>query len=852
MISIAIKKSDCKNAVKWEFTPSKICLGALNSNKVEKIQLSLPEEWNGYTIRITFLPYRLDPVAVILPPDGKLDVTGDITAAERGKVVVDAVKGEQITFSTGADYYTYPHPDAGGNPPAYTPDEYQQFVQQIETAAQNAQNAAEQSVNAQKSAAESASQSSNSAGKAKTSAEQAESAAESAETAANRAETAAINQPKIGPDNIWQTYNPDTCQYENTGVSAEGYEGPQGPKGDTGAPGPQGPQGEPGPQGEQGPKGDAGPQGPQGEPGPQGEQGPKGDAGPQGPKGEPGKDGAAGPQGETGPQGPQGVQGPPGPQGAPGQDAPQIDDTQASPDHPWSGAKVQAELTQAGQDDLERIIEAYYALRRTGKVYQTKLWKFAANPTSAGEKLLDNAGLTFEPSTDTEEGQDDYADIPLFQWVNCNYIRDEDGTARPVVLEGMESYKTSGAADVGAMQMSFWWRWDDSPVDHVLATVSDTPHPELGLAPWPECVKADGTVLPWCIGSKYISGQASDGMPRSQPGLKPIRDNSHNGMIDAYQQKGPGYWGAGAVRNTFQILFNAIKGATKSSQALHAGTTNRGFQYEASVQREEKATYFPVTNSQANNIIVGAYVSVGYGSNNDGAVNIDRKQSTVHAYADDVRVLRIEDLDENNKAVYLDIEEGFDTMPVALTESLSAPIVLSSMHWRSGATDAVRGHHDGSPGSNTDGKHPYRVQGREYSVGGYVVASDTVAWLNEDGTRTVYAAPRGTAHSTSAETIQLTYRPIGTIPLESSGTVADYWIGDAGIDEDTGVWYPATQGSGFTQGCGDKYFAGGATANTFREYLQCGNLWVGSSAGSCFLHLGPELGSGSWDYLAGD
>lgn len=124
-----------------------------------------------------------------------------------------------------------------------------------------------------------------------------ESAAESAENAADRAETAAINQPKIGPDNVWQTYNPDTGQYESTGVSAEGREGPQGPKGDTGEPGPQGPQGEPGkdgaagPQGEtgpQGPQGNPGSQGPQGEPGPQGEQGPKGDTGPQGQKGDTG------------------------------------------------------------------------------------------------------------------------------------------------------------------------------------------------------------------------------------------------------------------------------------------------------------------------------------------------------------------------------------------------------------------------------------------------------------------------------------------------------------------------------------------------------------------------------------
>ena len=503
---------------------------------------------------------------------------------------------------------------------------------------------------------------------------------------------------------------------------------------------------------------------------------------------------------------------------------------------------------------LEKNICDYYAMRRTGKVYQTRVWKFAANPTSAGEKLLDNAGLVFEPSTDAEEGQDDYLNgqNPLFEWVNVNYIRDDDGAPRPTAIEGQADFKTSGAVDVGAMQMSFWYKIDASGEDYIDYYVSDTPHPELGLAPWPECVKADGAVLPWCIGSKYISGVASDGMPRSQPGLKPIRNVSHNSMITAYQQKGPGYWGAGAVRNTFQILFNAIKGATKSSQTLYTGTTNYNFQYEASVQRAEEGTWFPVTNAQAGNIAVGAYVSVGHGSNNNGEVNIDRGQSTVHACADDVKVLRIEDLDEDNKAVYLDIEDGFDTMPVALTDSLSAPIIMSSMHWWSGATDSVRGHHDGSPGSNTDSKHPYRVQGREYAVGGYLVASDTVAWLNEDGSRTIYAAPKGTAHSNNNSTIQSTYKQIGTIPLNSSGSVADYWVGDVGIDEETGAWYPATQGSGSTQGCADMYFASGTAANTFREYLQCGYLWNGSGAGSCFLDLGYWLGYGHWGFLAGD
>ena len=610
------------------------------------------------------------------------------------------------------------------------------------------------------------------------------------------------------------------------------------------------------------------PRGQTGNPGPQGEPGPTGPPGPQGEKGE---------TGATGPQGPQGIQGPigaTGPQGNPGATPTITVGTVTTLD---PGQDATAEITgetpnlvlslgipqgQPGKDGtewteqelLEKNISDYYAMRRTGKVYQTRFWKFAANPTSAGEKLLDNAGLVFEPSTDTEEGHDDYLNgqNPMFEWVNVNYIRDDDGAPRPTAIEGQENYKTSGAVDVGAMQMSFWYKIDSSDEEYIYYTVSDTPHPELGLAPWPECVKADGTVLPWCIASKYFSGTASDGLQRSQPGLKPTRNNSYNSMITTYQNKGPGYWGAGAVRNTFQILFNAIKGATKSSQTLFAGTTNWSFQYSASVQRSEKDTYFPVTNSQANNLVVGAYVSVGYGSNNNGTVNQDRGVAAMHAYADDVKILRIEDLDENNKAVYLDVEESFDTMPVQLTDELSANITMSSMHWWSGATDSVLGHHDGSPTSNANGRFPYRVQGREYSVGGYAVASDTVAWLNEDGTRTVYSAPRGAEHVSANDSIKETYKESGTIPVHSGGAAADYWVGDCVVDPETGAWHPDAQGSGSTQGCGDMYYAGGTSANTFREFLQGGYLGYGSYAGSCFLSLGYWLGYGYWSFLAGD
>ena len=509
------------------------------------------------------------------------------------------------------------------------------------------------------------------------------------------------------------------------------------------------------------------------------------------------------------------------------------------------------------QNNLEKTIENYYALRRTGKVYQTKFWKFAENPTSAGEKLLDNAGLVFSPSTDTEEGQSDYLNgqHPLFEWVHCNYIRDDDGTARPIAIEGTEDYKTTGAVDVGAMQMSFYFRWDASNAEYDLITISDLPHPELGLEPWVECVKADGTVMPWCIGSAYVSGLAEDGKLRSQPGKKPERNQSHNNMITNYQAKGAGYWGAGACRNVFQFIFNAIKGATKNSQTLYAGCTSYNYQYEAAVQSAEAHTYFPVTNSQAGNLVVGSYVSIGYAGNNNGTENRDRGQTTVHSYADDVKILSIETLDENNKAVYLDIPEqdAFNTQPHVYTEEFSAPIILSTMHWWSGATDAVKGRNDGSPGNNTNGKYPYRVQGREYAIGAYIMASDTVMDLQDDYTKKVLVAPKGVAHSSSDATIRSTYTEIGTIPAAAAGDNADWWVGDIDIDMDSGSWYPKTEGSGSSQGTGDRVYAGGATSTSgMREYLQGGCLWDGSLAGSSCLFCWAGLGYGNWYFAACD
>lgn len=498
----------------------------------------------------------------------------------------------------------------------------------------------------------------------------------------------------------------------------------------------------------------------------------------------------------------------------------------------------------------ERILDAFFGSMRNGKVYQTELYLTETNPTSDGVKTLANKDKVCEPSTDNLEGRDDYEGIGIFNWYNCNYVTDDYGRKIPTAIEGWgNGYKNDGTVDVGVIAMTPYWSVIEKDGKHIW-TLSDTPNDDYGLIPWETARKEDGTYAPYVIHSKYVSGIGADGLLRSFKNSKPARIQCYNNMIDNYQKKGKGCWGAGKERDMYVILYDVIKYATKNEQKTFKGTTNYDFQIPASIERSTKETYFPVANNQAAQIIVGGYVSVGYGTKNtDNTVTNDRGYATIHQYADDVKVLRIEDLDENNKAVYLDVEDGFTTIPVTLSDEVNAQIILTSMHWWSGTTDKVIGKHDGSMTSNTDGKHPFRVMGLECSVGGYVVYADSVMIFKEDYSKDVYIAPRGTKHVKDEATIKSTYKLIGNIPGNEGN---DFWIGDIGIDVETCSWFAKTVGASDSQGWGDRCYSGGKNTSGTREDLGRGNLGLGSNAGSVCVHCGGRLVWADWYFLGCD
>lgn len=494
----------------------------------------------------------------------------------------------------------------------------------------------------------------------------------------------------------------------------------------------------------------------------------------------------------------------------------------------------------------EKFLASGLGILRTGKLYGTKVWKSAVNNSQTLEKTYDNAGLVCVPSTDTTVGQDDYADIPLFQWVRCTYKRYDDGFAYPTAIECDSNYSEEGNVDCGSLMRTFYYKEVEND-NYIEVIISDSPNHALGLKPWEQAVRADGTVMPYFINSRYHSVVGTDGKLYSNRG-RISRNQCHNNMITNYQKKGAGYWGAGSDRYTLAQIMMFIKYGTKSIQKVMAGVTNHNVQIKASIQSEEANKYFPVTNSQANSILVGTRFSVGYGTfNSSGAINVDRGNGTIHAYADDVVVTAKVPMDDGvNTAIYLDCT-AFNTMPITDSNGYTSDIYLTSMHAWSGDTDSVIGHHDGSPVSNTDSKHPCRIQGIEFMMGGYTVASDTVMFFKSDYSKDVYVAPRGVAHSSSDSTIQSTYTLVGNIPANNG---SDFWIGD--VNHVNGVWYPSTVVSSDQYGMGDRCYAGGQATSGSREYLQGGALWDGSSAGLSCLACWGWLTRTDWYYLSAD
>lgn len=509
-----------------------------------------------------------------------------------------------------------------------------------------------------------------------------------------------------------------------------------------------------------------------------------------------------------------------------------------------TAGQTQIDLIKQNGGGVENALSNYFALRRNGKVFTTKIYKWETSTSPVGVKMNANENMVAEPSVGRTEGRDDYAQYGLFHHFTCNFSVDENGFNHVDALEGQIGFTKYGKVQVGEVTMSAWFGIEDT-TEAVIYHYSDS-QTELTPYPMKESINPDGTISPFMIHAKYAAGDI-DGVPYSSKGLAPANGCqatqarnpvSYTGMITYMHKLGGHYCGTTNWDLFYRQLMMIIKYATTHSQSIMAGCTSYSNQNQNLVE-ETGVMRVVLTKAQAAGYVIGSYVSIGdVGSN----TNRDRYFSYIHNKAYSVKVTKIEDVDDSNAAVYVDAPEAFDT---------TLTTWITTMPWHSGATDEVAGS-DGSPNSNTNGKDPYKIQGIETCIGAYEVLGnvvmDIVTGADGNPARDVYVCEDASTLSSNIATVRANYKKA---IAQVAYTAASWkYITEETTDPNLGIMIPTKVGGGSTTGFADGLYTDTGTSGQ-REWLALGSLHLGALAGLWLLYADAGWSHASWDIVSG-
>lgn len=509
-----------------------------------------------------------------------------------------------------------------------------------------------------------------------------------------------------------------------------------------------------------------------------------------------------------------------------------------------TAGQTQIDLIKQNGGGVENALSNYFALRRNGKVFTTKIYKWETSTSPVGVKMNANENMVAEPSVGRTEGRDDYAQYGLFHHFTCNFSVDENGFNHVDALEGQIGFTKYGKVQVGEVTMSAWFGIEDT-TEAVLYHYSDS-QTELTPYPMKESINPDGTISPFMIHAKYAAGDI-DGVPYSSKDLAPANGCqatqarnpvSYTGMITYMHKLGGHYCGTTSWDLFYRQLMMIIKYATTHSQSIMAGCTSYSNQNQNLVE-ETGVMRVVLTKAQAAGYVIGSYVSIGdVGSN----TNKDRYFSYIHNKAYSVKVTKIEDVDDSNAAVYVDAPEAFDT---------TLTTWITTMPWHSGATDEVAGS-DGSPNSNTNGKDPYKIQGIETCIGAYEVLGnvvmDIVTGADGNPARDVYVCEDASTLSSNIATVRANYKKA---IAQVAYTAASWkYITEETTDPNLGIMIPTKVGGGSTTGFADGLYTDAGTSGQ-REWRALGLLYDGANVGLWVLSAGNGWSTASWNIVSG-
>jgi hypothetical protein len=517
--------------------------------------------------------------------------------------------------------------------------------------------------------------------------------------------------------------------------------------------------------------------------------------------------------------------------------------------YPTAGEAARTQFNKKINKEDAMSWSQWFDIHRTGWHGGVTFPVFTKSQSTVGTRTGDNADIVVETSTNTTKGRNDFENNPvtdlMFNGIEVNGYIDDDGEPHITAVKGSSEFSRDGSN--GDVYMAFLTPFYKRVYNDDVDGWDFADHKVDDLKPWDAAVRPDGTYRSFYFMSKYPGVKNDSGIVSSISGRAPIRNVSHNNQISTFKSKGNQYCGFTSTDVAWVQWMLDMKFASRNSQSKLAGATSYYLQYPATVE-ENNAKRIIISKSNASNLVVGSYVSIGYGSVSNGTISLDRGNGNIHKYADDVKILSIEDYDNNNSAVYVGVSEAFSTAKVALNDTLTSPVYISTMHWWSGSCNDVQGP-DGSPSNCTNGKEPFVLSGVEFGHGGYTVVSDVILNGVYDDENDVYKQTPYIVDDNRniATSITANYTEIG-YALPDTNNSSKY-ISEQGYDERyPWLGLPIKADASSSTGYCDVVHTG-SRSTALREYLWFGSLNHGAAAGARCVTAYDSLSDAWWNLL---
>lgn len=310
--------------------------------------------------------------------------------------------------------------------------------------------------------------------------------------------------------------------------------------------------------------------------------------------------------------------------------------------------------------------------------------------------------------TDASTGVADWAENdPMTWYVRANAKSLADGTMEILAVEIEDDFDVTGeTAPVYCFSAALAIKeWDDGSYIYTSWHMRSG----NGYVPMAGDVAPDGThrLLTWH--PAFYGGKSSAGSMTSGAGLLPMPWTSANAALPL-ARKLTAYDGLWCDCDTqFALMAWRLRHWTLSNSGQLEGCTNYNYQYTLAVA-ETGVKRVLLTKAQGANLLAGSCVCLGERGSN---TNNDRQQAYNHDVFNVAKILSVETVTVNDTeyaAVNLDLASTIDT---------TTTMLVSTMPWPNGTTEALPGHSDGCIGNLTNGKYPYRIAGMEMHIGSY-------------------------------------------------------------------------------------------------------------------------------------